>query len=130
MGKILYIRLDSSPLPEPSDEIIIKDFNLESYFCTLLGKRLLEEAGLSGAMPYPGKLITDFEKIDGEAYRKIIRQWEKILSLSFRTMETDTCQPQCFNKISEKIPYVRKKIRDMGFLHGRLVCPVLLQWKT
>lgn len=87
MGKILYIRLDSSPLPEPSDEIIIKDFNLESYFCTLLGKRLLEEAGLSGAMPYPGKLITDFEKIDGEAYRKIIRQWEKILSLLLLSKE-------------------------------------------
>lgn len=28
MGKILYIRLDSSPLPEAYDEIIVKDFNL------------------------------------------------------------------------------------------------------
>ena len=25
--KILYIRLDSSPLPEACDEIIVKDFN-------------------------------------------------------------------------------------------------------
>ena len=80
MGKILYIRLDSSPLPEPCDEIIVKDFNLESYFCTLLGKRLLEEAGLAGTMVYPGKLIADFEKFDQEAYREILQQWEKILS--------------------------------------------------
>lgn len=26
--KILYIRLDSSPLPEACDEIVVKDFNL------------------------------------------------------------------------------------------------------
>ena len=79
--KILYIRLDSSQLPESSDEIIIKDFNLEGYFCTLLGKRLLEDTGLSCAMPYPGKLITDFEKIDKEVYREIIQQWEKVLAV-------------------------------------------------
>lgn len=81
MGKILYIRVDSSPLPEESDEIVVKNFNLESYFCTLLGKRLLEEAGMSGTMLYPGKLITDFEKFDKEGYREIIRQWEAVLSL-------------------------------------------------
>lgn len=80
MGKILYIRLDSSPLPEACDEIIVKDFNLESYFCTLLGKRLLEEAGLAGTMLYPGKLIADFEELDKEAYREIIQQWEGILA--------------------------------------------------
>lgn len=80
MNKILYIRLDSSPLPEESDEIIVKDFNLESYFCTLLGKRLQEEAGQAGTMLYPGKLLTDFEKFDKEAYREIIQQWEEILT--------------------------------------------------
>ena len=80
MGKILYIRLDSSPLPEACEEIIVKDFNLESYFCALLGRRLLEDAGLGGVIPYPGRLVTDFEKADKEAYREIIQQWEKILS--------------------------------------------------
>ncbi|MFR3329819.1 MAG: WG repeat-containing protein [Odoribacter splanchnicus] len=80
MGKILYIRLDSSPLPEASDEIIVKDFNLENYFCTLLGKKLLEDAGLAGTMLYPGKLLTDFENFDKEAYKEIIRQWEEVLS--------------------------------------------------
>ena len=79
MGKILYIRLDSSPLPEPCDEIIVKDLNLESYFCTLLGKRLLEEAEFTESMLYPGKLIADFEKYDKESYREILQQWEKIL---------------------------------------------------
>ena len=81
MGKILYIRLDSSPLPEPSDEIIIKDFNLESYFCTLLGKRLLEDTGLLGAMSYPGKLITDFGDLHKEGYKEIVQQWEKVLAV-------------------------------------------------
>lgn len=80
MGKILYIRLDSSPLPEAYDEIIVKDFNLESYFCALLGRRLLEDAGQGGVIPYPGRLVTDFEKADKEAYREIIRQWEGILA--------------------------------------------------
>ena len=78
--KILYIRLDSSPLPEACDEVIVKDLNLESYFCTLLGKKLLEDAGLEGTMLYPGKLLTDFEKFDKEAYREIIRQWDEVLS--------------------------------------------------
>lgn len=55
--KILYIRLDSSQLPEACDEIIIKDFNWESHFYTLLGKRMLEGAGIAGTMLYPGKLI-------------------------------------------------------------------------
>lgn len=80
MGKILYIRLDSSPLPEACDEIIVKDFNLESYFCALLGRRLLEDAGLGNAILYPGKLVADFEKADKDAYREIIQQWEEILS--------------------------------------------------
>ena len=61
MGKILYVRLDSSPLPEPSDEIIIKDFNLESYFCTLLGKRLLEDASITQLVSFPGKIVTDLK---------------------------------------------------------------------
>ena len=79
MGKILYIRLDSTPLPEASDEIIVKDFNLENYFCTLLGEQLLAETGMSGTMLYPGKLITDFEKVDREAYREIVCQIHEIL---------------------------------------------------
>ena len=78
--KILYIRLDSSPLPEACNEMIVKDFNLESYFCALLGRRLLEDTGLGGSMLYPGKLVADFEKANKEAYREIIQQWEKILS--------------------------------------------------
>lgn len=90
MGKILYIRLDSSPLPEAYDEIIVKDFNLESYFCALLGRRLLEDAGQGGVIPYPGRLVTDFEKADKEAYREIIRQWEGILaSLLISQSEND-----------------------------------------
>ena len=88
--KILYIRLDFSPLPEACDEIIVKDFNLESYFCALLGRRLLEDAGQGGAMPYPGRLVADFEKADKEAYREIIRQWEGILaSLLISQSEND-----------------------------------------
>lgn len=91
MGKILYIRLDSSPLPEASEDIIVKDFNLESYFCTLFGKRLLEDAGLAGTILYPGKLITDFEKVDEESYKEIIRQWEEVLSyLLIYQSEDDT----------------------------------------
>lgn len=80
MKKILYIHLDSSPLPEASEEIIVKDFNLESYFCTLLGKRMLEEAGIENTILYSGRLITDFEKFNKDAYREIKLQWEKILS--------------------------------------------------
>lgn len=72
--KILYIRLDSSPLPEACNEMIVKDFNLESYFCALLGRRLLEDTGLGGSMLYPGKLVADFEKANKEAYREIIQQ--------------------------------------------------------
>lgn len=78
--KTLYIRLDSSPLPEESDEIIVKDFNLENYFCTLLGRRLLEDAMFTGTISYPGKLIADFKEFDKEAYKEILQQWEKILS--------------------------------------------------
>ena len=59
MGKILYIRLDSSPLPEAYDEIIVKDFNLESYFCALLGRRLLEDAGQGG----DGFLLSRFGRV-------------------------------------------------------------------
>ena len=77
--KILYIRLNSSPLPEACDEIIVKDFNLESYFCALLGRRLLEDAGLGGVLPYPGSLIADFEKFDKERYGEIALQWKQIL---------------------------------------------------
>ena len=89
MGKILYIRLDSSPLPEACDEIIVKDFNLESYFCALLGRRLLEDAGQGGVIPYPGRLVTDFEKADKEAYREIIRQWEGILASSLISQQEE-----------------------------------------
>lgn len=78
--KILYIHLYSSPLPEGSDEVIVKDFNMESYFCNLLGRKLFEDAGLKSTVPYPGRLIADFEKFDKEAYRRIIQQWGKVLS--------------------------------------------------
>ena len=77
--KTLYIRLDSSPLPEESDEVIVKDFNLENYFCTLLGRRLLEDAMFTGTISYPGKLIADFKKSDKKAYREIVQQWRKVL---------------------------------------------------
>ena len=79
MGKILYIRLDSSPLPEAYDEIIVKDFNLESYFCALLGRRLLEEQSVNQSMTFPGKIISDFKDSSSEAYSVIIAQWENML---------------------------------------------------
>lgn len=93
MGKILYIRLDSSPLPEPSDEIIIKDFNLESYFCTLLGKRLLEDASITQLVSFPGKIVTDLKDFSPETYRVIIEQWENIL---VQLLSTDDIKGQRF----------------------------------
>ena len=79
MGKILYIRLDSSPLPEACDEITVKDFNLESYFCALLGRRLLEEQAVNQSIPFPGKIISDFKDFSPEIYGAIIAQWENML---------------------------------------------------
>ena len=78
--KILYIRLDSSPLPEACDEIIVKDFNLESYFCTLLGKRLLGECSITQSVPFPGKIVSDFKGSSPEIYSAITTQWENILT--------------------------------------------------
>ena len=79
MGKILYIRLDSSPLPEASNEIIVKDFSLESYFCTLFGKTLLEKVTQIQSVSFPGKMLVDFKDFSPETYRAIIVQWENIL---------------------------------------------------
>ncbi len=93
MKKILYIRLDSSPLPEASDEIIVKDFNLESYFCTLLGKRLLGEAAIPQSVPFPGKIVTDFKFFSSETYNAIIAQWENIL---VQLLTTDDIQKKRF----------------------------------
>lgn len=74
MGKILYIRLDSSPLPEVCDEIIVKDFNLESYFCTLLGKKLLGGCSITQSVPFLGKIVSDFKDSSPEIYSAIIAQ--------------------------------------------------------
>ncbi|MFR3329820.1 MAG: hypothetical protein ACLTSL_06625 [Odoribacter splanchnicus] len=79
--KILYIRLDSSSLPEVNDEIIVKDFNMECYFCTFLGKALLE--GHTMVQPlntFPGKIVSDFKDSSVRNYNTIIKQWELILA--------------------------------------------------
>lgn len=93
MRKILYIRLDSSPLPEESDEIIVKDFNLESYFCILLGKRLLGECSITQPVSFPGRIVSDFKDSSPEIYNAIIAQWENILVLLLTTIDV---QEQCF----------------------------------
>ncbi|MDO5760478.1 MAG: hypothetical protein Q4Q06_05585 [Bacteroidota bacterium] len=80
MGKkTLYIRLDSSQMPKVNDRIIVKDFNMESYFCTLLGKRLLETVATSLSIPFPGKIVSDFRNISVKGYNAIIKQWELML---------------------------------------------------
>ena len=93
MGKILYIRLDSSPLPEACDEIIVKDFNLESYFCTLLGKRLLGGCSITQSVPFWGKIVSDFKDSSPEIYSAIIAQWENIL---IQLLVTNDIQGQRF----------------------------------
>ena len=77
--KALYIRLDSSPLPKKSDRIIVKDFNLENYFCALLGKRLLEDHTIIQSILYPGKIVSDFRSSSIKSYNAIIKQWELLL---------------------------------------------------
>lgn len=101
MGKILYIRLDSTPLPEISDEIIVKDFNLESYFCTLLGKRLLAEQNIIQSVSSPGKIISDFKDSSLKIYNTVIEQWESIL---VQLLIDDDMRNQCF-KINIPFPY-------------------------
>ena len=77
--KALYIRLDSSPLPKKSDRIIVKDFNLENYFCALLGKKLLEDHTIIQSILYPGKIVSDFRSSSIKSYNAIIKQWELLL---------------------------------------------------
>lgn len=101
MGKILYIRLDSTPLPEISDEIIVKDFNLESYFCTLLGKKLLAEQNIIQSVSFPGKIISDFKDSSSKIYNTVIEQWESIL---VQLLIDDDMRNQCF-KINIPFPY-------------------------
>ena len=79
MSKTLYIRLDSSQRPKEQDCIIVMDFNLESYFCTLLGKRLLEKHAIIQSILYPGKIVSDFKNSSIKSYNAIIKQWELIL---------------------------------------------------
>lgn len=101
MGKILYIRLDSTPLPEISDEIIVKDFNLESYFCTLLGKKLLAEQNIIQSVSFPGKIISDFKDSSPKIYNTVIEQWESIL---VQLLIDDDMRNQCF-EINIPFPY-------------------------
>ncbi|MBE6318685.1 MAG: hypothetical protein E7081_06900 [Bacteroidales bacterium] len=79
MKKILYIRLDSSPLPEASDEIIVKDFNLENYFCSILGERLLTECAKTQTISYFGEVVSEIKKSLPKVYNDIIIQWESML---------------------------------------------------
>ncbi len=79
MGKILYIRLDSTPLPEASDEIIVKDFNLENYFCSILGERLLTECAKTQTISYFGEVVSEIKKSLPKVYNDIIIQWESML---------------------------------------------------
>lgn len=101
MGKILYIRLDSTPLPEISDKIIVKDFNLESYFCTLLGKKLLTEQNIIQSISFPGKIISDFKDSSPKIYNTVIEQWESIL---VQLLIDDDMRNQCF-EINIPFPY-------------------------
>lgn len=101
MGKILYIRLDSTPLPEISDKIIVKDFNLESYFCTLLGKKLLAEQNIIQSLSFPGKIISDFKDSSPKIYNTVIEQWESML---VQLLVADDIQNQCF-EINIPFPY-------------------------
>ncbi|MBQ8360449.1 MAG: WG repeat-containing protein [Bacteroidaceae bacterium] len=75
----VYCKIDSSPLPPKVESGIVFDLNLENYFCTLFGKKLLEEVNINQPVPFSGKIISDFKDSFPDIYNEIIVQWESML---------------------------------------------------
>lgn len=98
MGKILYICVDSSPLPDATEEVVCLDCNLEYGFYSFFGKTLMEKAGNVEGIKYPGELLSDFAKFNKNDYRMIINQWERIIPFLLNKIYGD------FDGLSIKLP--------------------------
>lgn len=99
MKSIIYIRLDSSPLPIVTPNLIIKDVNTENYFCSFLGKQIMYKANCTNLTVFPGKLLIDYASVDNSAYDEVMQKYRDILL----ALLSDTSKKA--NNFSLQLPY-------------------------
>ncbi len=85
MKKTLYVHIDSSPLPEEKEDLIILECSPIDDFCSFMAYELIDGLYTTSGIPFykvfqPGNLFADFANSNKEVFALIVYRWEGIQS--------------------------------------------------